>query len=392
MIVPPPAAADGSPPAPVPAPPARAALRPARATAPDREGSARKPAARVMSARLLLLCLLLALPAAALASIALGAASLPFAEVWRDVVSHVTGGNRPGGTSGIDDAIIWGSRVPRTLLAMVAGAGLAVAGAVLQTVVRNPLADPYVLGVTSGASLAAVAVLTLGPAGLPGPLHLGVPAAAFFGACATLALVVALSRHQGTTAPVRLVLAGVALSYLLQGATSYLQLRARPDQLSGVLFWLLGSVAGAQWTDLGLPATLVVVCTAWLLLHGRSLNALAMGEETAAFLGVRVQALRLQLLAVSALLTAAVISVAGGISFVGLVVPHSVRLLIGSDHRSLLPATALAGALFLLLADLAARTVAAPMELPLGILTAVAGAPFFLWLLRRDRSAAGREV
>jgi iron complex transport system permease protein len=282
--------------------------------------------------------------------------------------------------------------MPRILLAMVAGAGLAVAGAVLQTVVRNPLADPYVLGVTSGASLAAVAVLTLGPVGLLGPLEIGVPAAAFAGACGTLALVVALSRSRGTTAPVRLVLAGVALSYLLQGATSYLQLRARPDQLSGVLFWLLGSVAGARWPDLGLPAALVVACTAWLLLHGRSLNALAMGEETAAFLGVRVHVLRLQLLAVSALLTAAVISVAGGISFVGLVVPHSVRLLIGSDHRSLLPATALAGALFLLLADLAARTVAAPMELPLGILTAVAGAPFFLWLLRRDRSVPGREA
>ncbi|MGW1209157.1 FecCD family ABC transporter permease [Streptomyces sp. NPDC002499] len=392
MIVPPPAAADGPPPAPVPARPVRPALRAARVTAPDREGAPRPRAARVMSARLLLLCLLLALPVAALASVGLGAASLPFGEVWRDVASHVTGGGRPLGITGIDDEIIWGSRMPRILLAMVAGAGLAVAGAVLQTVVRNPLADPYVLGVTSGASLAAVAVLTLGPVGLLGPLEIGVPAAAFAGACGTLALVVALSRSRGTTAPVRLVLAGVALSYLLQGVTSYLQLRARPDQLSGVLFWLLGSVAGARWPDLGLPAALVVVCTAWLLLHGRSLNALAMGEETAAFLGVRVHVLRLQLLAVSALLTAAVISVAGGISFVGLVVPHSVRLLIGSDHRSLLPATALAGALFLLLADLAARTVAAPMELPLGILTAVAGAPFFLCLLRRDRSVPGREA
>jgi iron complex transport system permease protein len=344
-------------------------------------------------ARTLIACLLLLLPAAVLASVALGAVSLPAGEVWRDVVSHLSGAGRPVGVSGIDDAIIWGSRMPRTLLALVAGAGLAVAGAVLQTVVRNPLADPYVLGVTSGASLAAVAVLTLGPAGLLGPLHVGVSAAAFAGACATLALVIALGRRDGALAPARLVLAGVALSYLLQGITSYLQLRARPDQLSGVLFWLLGSVAGAQWQDLGLPAVLVVACTAWLLLHGRSLNALAMGEETAVLLGVRVHALRLQLLAVAAVLTAAVIAVAGGISFVGLVVPHSVRLLIGADHRSLLPATALTGALFLLLADLAARTLAAPMELPLGILTAVAGTPFFLWLLRRERAQglAGRE-
>ncbi|MFD9334987.1 FecCD family ABC transporter permease [Streptomyces sp. NPDC060028] len=331
-------------------------------------------------------CLLLLLPVAALASVSLGAVSLPMGDVWQDLVGHLSGAGRPAQVSGIDDAIIWGSRVPRTLLAVIAGAGLAVAGAVLQTVVRNPLADPYVLGVTSGASLAAVAVLTLAPAGLLGPLHLGVSAAAFAGACATLALVVTLGRRHGALAPARLVLAGVALSYLLQGATSYLQLRARPDQLSGVLFWLLGSVAGAQWQDLGLPAAVVVTCTAWLLLHGRSLNALAMGGETAVLLGVRVDALRLQLLAVSAVLTAAVIAVAGGISFVGLVVPHSVRLLIGADHRSLLPAAALAGALFLVLADVAARTVAAPMELPLGILTAVAGTPFFLWLLRLDRA------
>ncbi|WP_455680369.1 FecCD family ABC transporter permease [Streptomyces lavendulae] len=376
-----PARAAGAPPRP------RAGLRPARAVLPAPDTSVRTAVPRrVLRVRGLMSCLLLLLPVAAVASVAVGAASLPMGDVWRDLVGHLSGAGRPPQVSGIDDAIIWGSRVPRTLLAMIAGAGLAVAGAVLQTVVRNPLADPYVLGVTSGASLAAVAVLTLAPAGLLGPMHLGVSAAAFTGACATLALVIALGRRHGGLAPARLVLAGVALSYLLQGATSYLQLRARPDQLSGVLFWLLGSVAGARWQDLGLPAVLVVSCTAWLLLHGRSLNALAMGEETAVLLGVRVDALRLQLLAVSAVLTAAVIAVAGGISFVGLVVPHSVRLLIGADHRALLPATALTGALFLVLADVAARTVAAPMELPLGILTAVAGTPFFLWLLRRGRA------
>ncbi|MEW2368051.1 iron ABC transporter permease [Streptomyces sp. NPDC006656] len=400
MTIPPHAVDEASPPAALrtPAPEReasaasrpRAGLRPARAVLPAPDSSSRTPRAhRVVRPRVLMACLLVLLPTAALVSVSFGAVSLPLGDVWRDVVGHLSGAGRPSEVSGIDDAIIWGSRVPRTLLAMVAGAGLAVAGAVLQTVVRNPLADPYVLGVTSGASLAAVAVLTLGPAGLLGPMHLGVSAAAFAGACATLALVIALGRRQGSLAPARLVLAGVALSYLLQGATSYLQLRARPDQLSGVLFWLLGSVSGAQWQDLGLPAALVVSCTAWLLLHGRSLNALAMGEETAVLLGVKVNALRLQLLAVSAVLTAAVIAVAGGISFVGLVVPHSVRLLIGADHRSLLPATALAGALFLVVADVAARTVAAPMELPLGILTAVAGTPFFLWLLRRDR--AGKE-
>ncbi|MER6562272.1 iron ABC transporter permease [Streptomyces sp. NPDC001027] len=372
---------------------ARRSLRPGRVTTVPPRGRAGPAAARgrLLSASALVSALLLLLPVAGLVSVALGAASLPIDVVWHDITSHLTGQGRPATVSGIDDAIVWGSRVPRTLLAMVAGAGLAVVGAVLQTVVRNPLADSYVLGVTSGASLAAVAVLTLAPAGLAGPLHIGVSAAAFAGACGALVLVVALGRRGGSLAPARLVLAGVAVSYLLQGATSYLQLRARPDQLSGVLFWLLGSVAGAQWDDLGPPAAVVAVCTLWLLLCGRSLNALAMGEETAVLLGVPVQALRLQLLAVAAVLTAAVIAVAGGISFVGLIVPHCVRLLIGADHRALLPATALTGALFLLLADLAARTAAAPLELPLGIVTAVAGAPFFLWLLRRDRRTAGES-
>ncbi|MER7133527.1 FecCD family ABC transporter permease [Streptosporangium saharense] len=323
--------------------------------------------------------LLVAVPLATVAAVSLGAVDLPAADVWHTVVAHLTTGRRPVDVSGVDDEIIWNSRAPRTVLALVAGAGLAVAGAVLQAVVRNPLADPYVLGVASGASLAAVTVITLG-----GVVGLGVPGAAFAGACATLALVLLLGSRRGTLAPTRLILAGVALSYLLQGATGYLQLRAQPGQLSGILFWLLGSVSGAGWDDLAVPCAVVVACTAWLTFQGKRLNAMLLGDETAAMLGVAVHRFRLTLLAVSALLTAAVISVAGGIAFVGLIVPHAVRLLAGPDHRRALPLIALGGGLFLVLADLAARTLSPPLELPLGILTAAIGAPFFLWLLRRE--------
>ncbi|GAA3086612.1 FecCD family ABC transporter permease [Streptosporangium carneum] len=323
--------------------------------------------------------LLAAVPLTLVAAVGHGAVDLPAADVWHTITAHLTTGRRPADVSGIDDEIIWNSRAPRTVLALVAGAGLAVAGAVLQAVVRNPLADPYVLGVTSGASLAAVAVITLG-----GVAGLGVSGAAFAGACATLALVLLLGSRRGTLAPTRLVLAGVALSYLLQGATSYLQLRAQPGQLSGILFWLLGSVAGAGWDDLAVPCVIVVACTAWLALQGRRLNAMLLGDETAAALGVAVHRFRLALLAVAALLTAAVISVAGGVAFVGLVVPHAVRLLVGPDHRLSLPLVALTGGLFLVAADLAARTLSPPLELPLGVLTAVLGTPFFLWLLRRE--------
>ncbi|GAA0971634.1 iron chelate uptake ABC transporter family permease subunit [Acrocarpospora macrocephala] len=332
---------------------------------------------------LLVVLLLAAVPVLLVAAVTYGAVDLPAADVWRVITAHLTTGRPPADVSGIDNEIIWNSRAPRTVLALIAGAGLAVAGAILQTVVRNPLADPYVLGVTSGASLAAVAVITLGSVA-----GLGVSGAAFVGACATLALVLALGSRRGALTPTRLVLAGVALSYLLQGATSYLQLRAQPDQLAGILFWLLGSVAGARWSDLTAPGVIVVACTGWLLLQGRRLNALLLGDETAAALGVHVHRFRLALLAVAALVTAAVIAVAGGIAFVGLIVPHAVRLLVGPDHRRTLPLIAVTGGLFLVAADLAARTLSPPLELPLGILTAILGTPFFLWLLRRESAVA----
>ncbi|WP_436535819.1 FecCD family ABC transporter permease [Actinoplanes sp. HUAS TT8] len=303
-----------------------------------------------------------------------GAVSIPLGRVCSVIAAHLTGVTP---SDALADQIVWQVRLPRVLLAFLVGAGLAVAGAVLQVVVRNPLADPYVLGVSSGAALAAVAALTLTGAAI------GVSAAAFLGAVATLALVLFLGRRRGLLDPTRLLLAGVALSYLFQAGTTFLQLRVSSNQLAAVLFWLLGTVSGAQWSALVMPLVLVAAATGWLLGQARRLNALYLGDDAAASLGVDAHRLRWWLLIVAAALTAVVIAVAGGVGFVGLVAPHAVRLLIGADHRRLLPAAALTGGLFLVLADLVGRVAAAPLELPLGVVTAVAGVPFFLVLLRR---------
>ena len=328
--------------------------------------------------------LLAALVVAILLGVSVGAVSLPFGEVWSVIIRHLTGGGTV--TGDVDDRIIWEFRAPRVLLAALVGAGLSVAGAALQTLVRNPLADPYVLGVSSGASLAAVAVILLGSSLLAGA---GVSLAAFVGAVVTMLAVVALGQRAGRFSPPRLILAGVAVGALAGSATSYLQIKADPQQLQGVLFWLLGTVAGASWSDLGIPGVAVVVGTGWLLLQARRMNALLMGEESAVALGVDVNRFRIELILVSSALTGAAVAVAGGIGFVGLMVPHVARMLVGPDHQKMLPTSALLGATYLVLVDLLARTVQRPVELPLGIFTAAIGAPFFIWLMRRNNRLAG---
>ncbi|GAA2695434.1 iron ABC transporter permease (plasmid) [Streptomyces coelicoflavus] len=316
-------------------------------------------------------------------AIGVGAVNVPVGDVWHIVVHHVTG----SGTAPADpalDQIVWNFRAPRVVLAALAGAGLAVSGAVLQSAVSNPLADPTVLGFSYGATLGAVLAITLG--GSVAAAGLGVSTAAFLGAMVAGALVFALGQRRGRMAPTRLVLAGVAVGYVFLSATSFVQLHASPNELRTVLFWTLGSVAGAQWDQLPTVAVVVIATTVLLTLFGRRLNVLLAGDESATALGVDVNRLRIVLLVLSALLTGTVIAVAGGIGFVGLMIPHLVRLSTGADHRRLLPLTALLGAVYLVLVDLLSRTLDRPNELPLGILTALLGAPFFLWLLRRNKA------
>ena len=280
--------------------------------------------------------------------------------------------------------VVWDLRVPRMLLGAIVGAGLAVAGGAIQVAVRNPLGDPFLLGVLAGGSTGAVSVIVLGSDPTGG---LTVSAAAFAGAVLAMSLTFLFGRSRNRLPPVRVVLAGVAVAYLFTSLTFYLQTLATPNELRRALFWGLGSVAGATWRDLTLPAAAVLVATIWLSAQARQLNSMLTGDESATSLGVNVARTQVMLLLVASGLSAVVVAVAGGIGFVGLIIPHVARMLFGADHRHVLPATVLVGALFLLLADLVARTIVRPSEIPIGIVTSAIGAPFFLWLLQRVRTS-----
>ncbi len=333
---------------------------------------------------LLVPALLCALLVAIVAAVAVGAVPLPFEKVVRIILNHLLPNVTTVDWSPTEDQIVWQFRLPRVLLAAIVGAALAVSGTALQAMVRNPLADPYIFGVSSGASVAAVAVITLGSA-VAGGLSLSL--AAFLGALAAMVLVYVLAQQGGRATPTRLVLAGVAIGYVLSALTSYMVLRAATPGggAAVVLTWLAGSLGGAKWEYLGVPSLAVLVSTVFLLLQARPLNALLAGEEAAIGLGVNIERFRLQLFVVTSLMVGTVVAVSGAIGFVGLMIPHIVRLLVGADHRRVLPIAALLGGVYLVLVDLLGRTIIAPQELPVGIVTAAIGGPFFIWLMRQRR-------
>ncbi|WP_372440442.1 FecCD family ABC transporter permease [Prauserella cavernicola] len=314
-------------------------------------------------------------------AITFGPANIEVGEVWSAVVARL--GIGESGLSAIRDGIVWNLRLPRTLLAAVCGAGLAVCGAIMQSLLRNPLADPFVLGVSSGASTGAVLVVVLGAGG--GVVSMS--AGAFLGAVASFAFVLLLSHTLGGTTD-RVVLSGVAVMQLFSALTSFVVLTSGDAETTrGVLFWLLGSLSNASWAEVG---TCFAVLAATLLVcagYARSLDAFAFGEDAAATLGVSVARTRLVLLCVTALLTAVLVSSAGAIGFVGLVLPHAARALAGPNHARLLPVTALAGAVFLVWVDTLARTVLDPQEVPVGVVTALIGVPAFVLILYRARGA-----
>jgi iron complex transport system permease protein len=328
-----------------------------------------------------------ALLASVLLATCLGPVRIPLRDTVQVVLYHISREwfAKPGDL--VYDQIVWQLRLPRALLGAVVGAGLAVVGVVLQAVVRNPLADPYLLGVSSGASFGAVLVLVLGSSAAAG---LGLSSAAFTGALVATLLVYLLAQRAGRVTPFRLILAGVSLAYLFQALYGLLLLHASPYDVQGVLVWLFGSLGATSWSDVGLPAAGVVAGAVYLLSQARPLNSLLGGEETAVSLGLDVARFRVRMLVVTSLMVGVMVAVSGAIAFVGLIIPHLCRMVVGSDHRRLLPVAALTGATFLVLMDLAARTVLAPTELPLSIVTAVFGVPFFIWLLRQRE--IGREA
>lgn len=319
------------------------------------------------------------------ASAGLGSTTIAVGDVANALAAHLTGTAPPDATV---DAIVWDLRVPRGLLAVIVGAGLAVAGAAMQTLVRNPLADPHLLGVSAGASVGATAVITTGAFAGAGLWALS--AGALTGALAAAALVFAIATAQGGLTPLRLVLIGTVMASAFSAIASFLVFRSpEPQAAQAVLFWLLGSFAGAAWDQLLLPAVAVGAMTALLIAGSSWLDALAQGDDTAASLGVPVIAVRRGLFVVLAVIVGSVVAVAGAIGFVGLVLPHVARLIVGARHRAVLPVAALAGAVFMLWVDVAARLVAGAAEIPLSVITGLVGAPVFLLLLGRRQYRFG---
>lgn len=319
--------------------------------------------------------------AAAVAGLALGPVRIPPGEVLRTVL----GGERRGAFA----TIVWDVRMPRVLLGAVVGAGLALSGAVLQALVRNALADPFLLGASSGASAGAVLVIVFGlGTGVAGAVAL--PVAAFIGSMAALVAVYAMARRGGTMTTGRLILAGVAIQYVLSAFTSLvLVLSSQAEHVRAIMFWTLGGLGGARWDELALPAGVLVVGAVLLIALARPLDLLLAGEEGARSLGLDPGRFRGGVFVLVSLIIGVLVAFSGAIGFVGLMVPHAARIVVGAGHRRLLPVTALGGAVFLLLADLLARTVAAPEEIPAGVVTALIGGPFFLWLLRRSSRTEG---
>ena len=305
------------------------------------------------------------------------------------ILAHQIGLSLPWEYDVRHESVLMAIRLPRTLLAILVGGGLAVSGAAMQGLFRNPLADPGLIGVSSGAALAAVAIIVLGATWLPGlgsvlgPFTL--PLAAFGGGVGTTLLVYRVARVGGRTVVATLLLTGIAVNALAGAGTGLLTFTASDEALRSITFWSLGSLSGATWSAVGVVATCIVPA-AWIMARGaRALNVMLLGEMEAGHLGLRVERVKRTNVFLVGLSVGAAVAATGIIGFVGLVVPHLVRLLVGPDHRYVMPGAVLAGAILLLGADLLSRTVVAPAELPIGIVTAALGAPFFLWLLMRQR-------
>ncbi|MBM4763596.1 iron ABC transporter permease [Bacillus sp. B15-48] len=352
-----------------------------------REKNIRKHARRF---NLLLFSLIIGLFLSITLSIMLGPVPIHAVTVWKIALSHipVLGEMITEDWTSAQRNIIWEIRFPRVLLGATVGAGLALVGAAIQALVRNSLADPYILGVSSGASVGATLVILFGAFSLFGVYALSV--AAFLGALLSVVLVFFLAQVGGRISTIRLLLAGIAISMILSALTNFIVISA-PDEegIRSAMFWMMGSLTGAKWESLPVAVIAVIGTFIFLTFQSRSLNLLLMGEDTAATLGININVFRKILIVVTALLTGVLVAVSGAIGFVGLMVPHIVRLLVGSDHKRVLPISLLFGAVFMIWADVVARLIVAPEELPIGIVTALCGGPFFIWLLRKSSYTFG---
>ena len=318
-------------------------------------------------------------------AIGVGSVSIGQSTVW-SVIGHKLSitNTTPSWSMGREN-IIWAVRLPRTLLAAMVGAALAIVGAALQSGTRNPFADPHLLGVSSGAALGAIIAL----------LHTGmilgvvtVPVFAFLGALLAMVLVLAVANFSSAHSAGRLILAGVAVAFVLTALGNLFIFTGDHRSSHTVIFWMLGGLGLAQWGQLWFPLVALVLGSGYLIYNARYLNAMTLGDESASTLGVPVERFRLIVIVVCALLTGAAVAFSGVIGFVGLMVPHIVRLLVGGDYRKVLPLSALVGALFLVAADIASRIIMPPEDMPIGILTGLVGGIAFVFLMRQKRNAS----
>ncbi|GAA4735000.1 iron ABC transporter permease [Nocardioides endophyticus] len=341
---------------------------------------------RITRSSILFLGLTIALFVSSLAAAGSGQLPIPFAEVVGSFFHHFGLDIGPMPTHPRGDATLWSVRFPRVAMAIVVGAALAVAGALMQGIFGNPLAEPSVVGVSAGAAVAAACAIVFSLT-FAGDWTTAV--CAFVGGLVTTLAVYLLSRADGRTEVVTLVLTGIAVNAVASALLALLMFLGDTQAREQIVFWQLGSLNGSRWQYVAVVAPMAAVGIFVACLSARSLDLLALGERSARHLGVNVERLRILLIVVVALLTAAAVSFCGIVAFVGLVIPHLIRMVTGPGHRILIPASALAGALALVIADTAARTLVAYADLPLGLLTSLVGGPFFFWLLRRTRRTAG---
>ncbi len=313
-------------------------------------------------------------------AVSIGAIAIPLSTVWGIALNHVIPDAMPVTWSPGRAAIVWDIRFPRAILAALVGAGLGLTGAALQSVTRNPLADPHLLGISSGGAFGAILAL----------MHTGmflglltVPLLAFAGALAATALVLGIAQFARATSADRLVLAGVAVSFIIMAGANILIFLGDPRATHTVVFWMLGGLGLAQWPHLLFPLAVLIPTGLWLWHCAPDLNAMSLGDETASSLGIPIARFRLSVFVAGALITGVMVAFSGIIGFVGLMMPHLVRLIFGGDNARVLPLSALFGAVFLTWADTVARIIMAPEDMPIGIVTGLTGGLFFVWLMAR---------
>ncbi len=322
------------------------------------------------------------------AGVGLGPVKIDFMVVWQIIISKLFS------TELVDVKvntmkIVWALRLPRVLLGFVVGAGLALAGVAIQSFTRNPLSEPYILGVSSGASAGAVMVVLNGALiGLVGRYAL--PIGAFIGAITALLVVYNVAKTRNGVIPIRLILVGIGVSSMFMALTNFLVFNARTDSgVRNATFWMMGSLAGTKWEYLWIPLGILIVAFLILMILHRAMNTMLLGESTSIILGMDIKRARKIIIFISALLAGSIVSISGSIGFVGLIIPHIIRNLIGSDHKYVIPAALLAGGIFIVFSDVAARLLVAPQELPIGIVTALLGAPYFVYLVRKNQYSFG---